>query len=135
MKFEYKVIPAPKKAGKVKGLKRGEDKFAASLAAIMNEHGAEGWEYQRTDTLPVESRAGLTGHSTTFQNMMIFRRVISDLPDEAHVRDEPEIAPPEPPEAAPEPMIQAPGSPEQEPGEISAASPSPDQPEISNAKA
>ena len=74
MKYEYKVIPAPKKASKVKGLKRGEDKFAASLAALMNELGAEGWEYQRTDTLPVESRAGLTSHSTTFQNMLIFRR-------------------------------------------------------------
>ena len=81
MKFEYKVIPAPKKARKVKGLKRGDDRFAASLMQLMNELGAQGWEYQRTDTLPVESRSGLTSRSTTFQNMLIFRRVIKEVDD------------------------------------------------------
>ena len=78
MKYEYKVVPAPKKASKVKGLKRGEDRFAASLAALMNEYGAEGWEYQRTDTLPVEARAGLTSRTTVFQNMLIFRRTVEE---------------------------------------------------------
>ncbi len=112
MKYEYKVIPAPKKAGKVKGLKRGEDKFAASLAAIMNELGAQGWEYQRTDTLPVESRAGLTSHTTTFRNMLIFRRPINDLDEEVKVEkvaEMPEKPAPAPvPGPVPAPVIKAP---------------------------
>ena len=80
-RYEYKVIPAPKKAGKIKGVRGTDQKFAGSLAAIMNEQGAEGWEYQRTDTLPCEERQGLTGRTTTFQNMLIFRRKIEDTPE------------------------------------------------------
>ena len=136
-KFEYKVIPAPKKAHKVKGLKRGEDKFAASLAAIMNQQGAEGWEYQRTDTLPVESRAGLTSHTTTFQNMLIFRRIINDVDGDINVGSTPET----PPVSAPEAPI-APAAPSVTPVAAAenlavsdAQKTAEDQPEISNANA
>jgi hypothetical protein len=75
-RFEYKVVPAPKKAGKIKGVKGTEARFAHELAALMNEHGASGWEYQRTDTLPCEERSGFTKRVTTFQNMLVFRREI-----------------------------------------------------------
>lgn len=74
MTFEYKVIPAPKKGLKARGVKGGEARFAHALETVMNELGAEGWEYQRTDTLPVEERQGLTGKTTSFQNMLVFRR-------------------------------------------------------------
>jgi hypothetical protein len=77
-KFEYKVVPAPKKPGKIRGVKGTDNKFAAQLAQLMNEFGAEGWEYQRTDTLPCEERKGLTGRVTTFQNMLVFRRALPD---------------------------------------------------------
>ena len=50
--------------------------FANTLEDIMNSYGADGWEYQRTDTLPCEERSGLTGKSTSFQNMLIFRRAL-----------------------------------------------------------
>lgn len=73
-RYEYKVVPAPKKPGKIKGVKGTDNKFAAELAALMNQLGADGWEYQRTDTLPCEERQGLTGRITTFQNMLIFRK-------------------------------------------------------------
>ncbi|MAQ86460.1 MAG: DUF4177 domain-containing protein [Maritimibacter sp.] len=73
-RYEYKVVPAPKKAGKVKGVKGTEARFAHELASLMNQYGADGWEYQRTDTLPCEERSGLTGRTTTFQNMLVFRR-------------------------------------------------------------
>ncbi|WP_172299832.1 DUF4177 domain-containing protein [Pseudoruegeria sp. HB172150] len=76
MRYEYKVVPAPKKARKIKGVKTTEDRFAHELAEIMNAYGADGWEYQRTDTLPCEERSGLTGRTTNFQNMLVFRRVI-----------------------------------------------------------
>ncbi|SMH31752.1 DUF4177 domain-containing protein [Maritimibacter sp. HL-12] len=75
MTYEYKVVPAPTRGQKAKGLKTPADRFANALGAVINEMAAEGWEYQRTDTLPAEERHGLTGRSTVFQNMLIFRRV------------------------------------------------------------
>lgn len=75
-KFEYKVLPAPARGEKVKGVKKTEGRFAYTLMEIMNELGAEGWEYLRADTLPCEERVGLTGRKTTFQNMLVFRRAL-----------------------------------------------------------
>jgi len=78
--FEYKVVPAPKKGLRSKGARSTEDKFANTLQSLMNELGADGWEYQRADTLPCEERSGLTGKTTAYQNMLIFRRAL-DQPD------------------------------------------------------
>ncbi len=72
--YEYKVVPAPKKGARSKGVKGSEARFARTLEAVINEMAAEGWEYQRTDTLPSEERSGFTGKTTVFQNMLIFRR-------------------------------------------------------------
>ncbi len=47
----------------------------------MNAMGADGWEYQRTDTLPCEERVGLTGRTTVFQNMLVFRRAVAATAD------------------------------------------------------
>lgn len=74
--FEYKVIPAPRRGEKTKTAKTTEDRFAAALMRMMNDLGAEGWEYVRADTLPCDERSGLTGTKTSFQNMLIFRRQI-----------------------------------------------------------
>lgn len=73
-KFEYTVVPAPRKGAKAKGAKTADQRFAHALAILINEKAAEGWEYLRTDTLPSEERSGLTGKTTVFQNMLIFRR-------------------------------------------------------------
>lgn len=78
-KFEYKVVPAPKKGERSKGLKSSDARFANTLMGVMNELGREGWEYQRSDTLPCEERSGLTGKITVFQNMLIFRRAIETV--------------------------------------------------------
>lgn len=74
--FEYKVLPAPQRGQKAKGAKTTEARFAHALMEVMNELGAEGWEYLRADTLPCEERVGLTGRTTRFQNMLIFRRAL-----------------------------------------------------------
>jgi hypothetical protein len=75
-RFEYKVIPAPKRGEKARGVKTTEDRFAYALTQLMNQLGAEGWDYVRADALPCEERSGLTGTKTTFQNMLVFRRQI-----------------------------------------------------------
>lgn len=76
-RFEYKVIPAPQKGEKAKGAKTTPERFAVALTSIMNKLGAEGWDYVRADTLPCDERVGLTGSKTSFQNMLVFRRVIA----------------------------------------------------------
>jgi hypothetical protein len=75
--YEYKVVPAPKKGLKAKGIKSAEDRYANALETAMNALGAEGWEYQRSETLPSEERSGLTRRVTTFQNMLVFRRAVA----------------------------------------------------------
>ncbi|MGJ8584525.1 MAG: DUF4177 domain-containing protein [Marinosulfonomonas sp.] len=74
--YEYKVVPAPKKGVKTKGARTQEARFAHALQTLMNEQGTDGWEYQRTDTLPCEERQGFTGRTTTYQNMLVFRRTL-----------------------------------------------------------
>jgi hypothetical protein len=76
-RFEYKVIPAPKRGEKARGVKSTEDRFAYALTQLMNSLGAEGWDYVRADALPCEERVGLTGTKTTFQNVLVFRRALS----------------------------------------------------------
>lgn len=75
-RYEYRVVPAPRKGIKTRTAKTAEDRFAAALEEVMNAQGAEGWDYVRSDTLPAEERQGLTGRATVYQNMLVFRRAI-----------------------------------------------------------
>jgi len=74
-RYEYKVIPAPAKAQKARGVKTPEGKFARTVEDVLNEMGAEGWEFQRAETLPAEERSGLTGSTRSWRTMLVFRRV------------------------------------------------------------
>ncbi len=82
MSYEYKVVPAPVRGLKAKGIKSAEDRFAHALETAMNELAGDGWEYLRADTLPCEQREGLMSKTTVFQNMLVFRRAKKDV--EAH---------------------------------------------------
>lgn len=88
MRFEYKVVPAPTRGKKARGVKTAADRFAHALAEVMNELAAAGWEYLRTDTLPAEERHGLTGRTTVFQNMLVFRRPVEEAVGSAEVPEE-----------------------------------------------
>lgn len=98
-RFEYKVVPAPRRGKKGKGIRGTEAQFANALSLLMNEAAAEGWEYQRTDSLPCEERQGLTGRTTVFQNMLVFRRPL-EVSNAADATPEPAALP------APEPVAQ-----------------------------
>ncbi|NPD13615.1 DUF4177 domain-containing protein [Xinfangfangia sp. D13-10-4-6] len=76
-RFEYKVVPAPRRGEKARGVKTSEDRFALALSNLMNELAAEGWDYVRADSLPCDERSGLTGTKTTHQNMLVFRRELA----------------------------------------------------------
>jgi hypothetical protein len=85
-RFEYKVIPAPKKGEKARGVRTTEDRFALALTHVMNDLGAEGWDYVRADALPCDERVGLTGSRTVFLNVLVFRRAIAGPGDAAESR-------------------------------------------------
>jgi hypothetical protein len=75
--FEYQVIPAPLRGEKKRGVKTTSDRFAQTMADIMNTQARDGWEYLRSDTLPSEERAGFTGRRTIFVNVLVFRRAVT----------------------------------------------------------
>lgn len=127
-RFEYKVCPAPSKGRKAAGVKGPEARFAHALEVLMNEMGAEGWEYVRSDILPSEERQGLTSSQTVYRSVLVFRRPLADAMPEvfaapppadaeaAEVEDTPEL---------PEEIIEAVEHPD---GEMPEAPDEPDSP-------
>jgi hypothetical protein len=92
-RYEYKVVPAPVKGRKARGVKSPEGRFALSVEDVLNEMGAEGWEYLRAELLPSEERSGLTGSTTHWRNVLVFRRALAaqgDLLDPLPERERPE---------------------------------------------
>lgn len=89
--FEYKVVPAPVKGLKAKGVKTAEARFALAVEQVINDLAADDWEYVRTDVLPSEERQGLTGSVTNWRNLMVFRRAVASetVAVEAPARVEP----------------------------------------------
>lgn len=74
-RYEYKVIPAPHRGEKVKGVRTPEARFAHAVQTVMNEIAADGWEYLRSEMLPSTERSGLTGSKTAWRNLLVFRRI------------------------------------------------------------
>lgn len=97
-RYEYKVVPAPQKGLKAKGVRSAEARFSNVLETLMNAMGEGGWEYQRSDTLPSIERAGITSTTTEWRNVLVFRR----LRETAAEGFAPELLPPpsEPAETA-----------------------------------
>jgi len=76
--YEYRVVPAPRKGEKAKGVRSGEARFALAMSRLFNRMGAQGWEYVRADTLPAEERVGLTGSEVRYHALLVFRRVVAE---------------------------------------------------------
>lgn len=101
--FEYSVIPAPSRGEKAKDARTPGDRYAVALAAQLNRMAKDGWEYLRADVLPSEERSGLTGRSTVYHNLLIFRRSLAGAPAAATAAGErPQDGPALPTQAAPD---------------------------------
>jgi hypothetical protein len=110
--YDYKVVPAPKRARKVKGIRAPDELFALTLTEAINEVARQGWEYVRAEHLQAEaSRGWLRSASQGEQTVLVFRRERESLgPRLAAVRAEPEA--PVPPDApAPLPAAEPPTPP------------------------
>jgi hypothetical protein len=77
IEYEYRVVPAPSRGKRARGVKGPDGRFANAVQGLMNELAAEGWEYLRSDTLPNEERTGLTSFQTTFRSILVFRRPLA----------------------------------------------------------
>lgn len=72
--YEYKVVSAPTRGEKARGIRTAPDRFAQALSSLMNRMAQDGWEYLRSDTLPAEEREGLLRRITVYHNVLVFRR-------------------------------------------------------------
>lgn len=75
--FEYKAVPAPLRAPRVKGLKSTGDRYAHALAESLNAEASGGWQFVRMETVAVEDRTRLGRITTSPQTLMIFQRKLS----------------------------------------------------------
>jgi hypothetical protein len=73
-RYEYKVVAAPSKGIKGKGIRGAEARFSFALQELMNGMAGYGWEYQRAETLPSVERSGIAGTTTEWRNVLVFRR-------------------------------------------------------------
>ena len=115
--YDYKVVPAPKRAKKIKGVRTAEELFAVTLTDAINEVARQGWEYVRAEHMPAEAsrgwfRSALQGEQT----VLVFRRLREGLgPRLAAVRPDADTVPAA---AQPiEPLAAPAGSPSVAPGE------------------
>jgi hypothetical protein len=120
---EYKVVPAPNRAPKLRGIKSPADRFAKGLAGILNEHAAHGWEFVRSETFTVEEARGWFGKIVSVtRTVLVLRREVPPAttvaqPVEPFGRSRPLVPIDEAPERRPEGVAAraAPGSERPEP--------------------
>lgn len=78
MDYRYKCVPAPRKARRTREHRTDAEALVAAMEAAIAVEAAQGWEYLRTDVVPMQTRSGLFGAATeTHQGVMVFRRPAS----------------------------------------------------------
>ncbi len=129
--FEYRLLPVPTAAKKVKGLKTAAERFAHTMAEALNHEAKSGWEFVRQESFHVEEKAGMMGKVKEARiTYLVFRREVAGetVPLDvklqqmqakramaataapaaaavaAPVFDEPTVVAPTPPQAAQQPL-------------------------------
>ena len=83
--YEYRVVPAPRRPARVKGLRKPQERFARTVEGEMNRLAQDGWEFVRSDTLPCEQKQGWFSRPVTvFETMLVFRRPLAQVQAEGH---------------------------------------------------
>jgi hypothetical protein len=78
--YDYKVVPAPRRAKKIRGIRSTEELFAHTLTEAINEVARQGWEYVRAEHLPAEGPGGwFRGAQSGEQTVRVFRRARETL--------------------------------------------------------
>ena len=130
MIFEYKTVGAPEKGKRKRGRRSQSDRVAVAFEEILQAEAVDGWEYLRTDLLPVIERSGWFGRGhEVHRAVMVFRRPLDrvlPVESEATLRRAPSVTPAPVQSLAPEPevsddpdlrladIVRAPGNPKPE---------------------
>jgi hypothetical protein len=73
--WRYKCVAAPRKARRSRTHRDPADALLAAIDAAIAVEAAQGWEYLRTDLVPMEAKAGLFSAATeTHLGVMVFRK-------------------------------------------------------------
>ena len=79
--YTYKTVAAPRRLKKIKGVKGKDALLARTVEDLIAVEAAQGWEYQRTDTFPVEEKGGLFSKSSVeTRAVLIFRKAVASAP-------------------------------------------------------
>ena len=108
MEYEYRVVPAPRRLRKIKGVRSTSELFATTLTDAINAEARQGWEYVRTESMAAEGPSGwLRRGRMVEETMMIFRRLRRSTPQMRSAADaEPLLArTPAGRDKAPEPAV------------------------------
>jgi hypothetical protein len=74
MSFEYKCVGGPERPMRQRGTSRSE-RVALAMQEIIGAEAVDGWEYLRTDLVPVEEKAGLfSRRHDVHRAVLVFRR-------------------------------------------------------------
>lgn len=74
MTFEYKCVGAPERPKRLRGSSRS-DRVAMAMQEIIDAEAVDGWEYMRTDLVPVEEKPGFFSRTQEVHRaVLIFRR-------------------------------------------------------------
>jgi hypothetical protein len=75
MPFEYKTVGGPERGKRKRGCRTASERVAAAMEELIRAEAAEGWEYVRTDLVPVEERTSwLARRQTVHCAVLVFRR-------------------------------------------------------------
>lgn len=75
MTFEYKCVGAPERVKRRRGVRSRADWVALAMEEIIAAETVGGWEYLRTDLVPVVEKAGIFSRShEVHRAVMVFRR-------------------------------------------------------------
>ncbi len=128
--YTYKTVAAPRRLKKVKGVKGQDALLAHSVEELIAVEAAQGWEYLRADTFPVEEKGGMFSKAVvTERALLVFRKPVAiqhaqqAQPQAAHAPSAAHPAPPQPAVSRPvtpqpqatEPQITAPPPPPRTP--------------------
>jgi hypothetical protein len=73
--FDYKAVPAPRRAKKSRGVKSASDLFALTITETINEHARQGWEYLRAERLTSTPAKGWFRKAIECEEtLLVFRR-------------------------------------------------------------
>ncbi|MEM7059045.1 MAG: hypothetical protein AAF557_15775 [Pseudomonadota bacterium] len=77
MAYEYKCVGAPEKGKRRRGAKTRSDRVANAMEITIQAEAVDGWEYLRTDLIPIEERSGMFKRpQEVHRAVMVFRRAL-----------------------------------------------------------